>query len=377
MGIEVNSDELHLFVSNLLNRAFAEINVAIFNELVKSSGLNSTLNTLRPITKQMGYVVINMVKENMNIKGNGLDAAFIPFLFTQSMIKTDVTGEIKEGGAVGIVHDCIYHNVNASPEFCIAMSHLSSNAVCEAVNTDFECIWTHHLTNGDPYCRYIMRNKSDLRGLENLGASLMTIPQMELPKIDDTDAEKYNMCGWWVWFTQSFIELFGSEKTLEILCPITRRIGNNVGRTLVQKYPDLNGSVEAAGQLIDMWEGTMLGEIGSAELHLNDEFTRTITKCGFATYAQEVCKQNEAFYQGIWKAINPNYDFSYDHMMSKGDKTCHWTLRKKGEPFKGNTIEVAALDNPSKILAIRFAKGEITEEEFVRKMVLLKEYYSR
>jgi hypothetical protein len=43
----------------------------------------------------------------------------------------------------------------------------------------------------------------------------------------------------------------------------------------------------------------------------------------------DVCKQFEGVFNGVCEAINPDYEFAYDHMMSKGDAACHWVVRKK------------------------------------------------
>jgi len=59
-------------------------------------------------------------------------------------------------------------------------------------------------------------------------------------------------------------------------------------------------------------------------------------------------------------------------MMTKGDKTCHWTIKKKGELVKEKLKEEAPSDDPVKMLAMRFAKGEITEEELEKKVAHLR-----
>jgi hypothetical protein len=66
-------------------------------------------------------------------------------------------------------------------------------------------------------------------------------------------------------------------------------------------------------------------------------------------------------------------------MMSKGDGTCHWVVRKKGEPAKKEALEPqrespkVLEDDPMKTLKMRFAKGEISEEEYRRQKAVLLE----
>jgi len=97
-----------------------------------------------------------------------------------------------------------------------------------------------------------------------------------------------------------------------------------------------------------------------------------IMECPFSGSPSESCLQYEAFFNGICEAIDPSYEFAYDRMMTKGDKTCHWTIRKKGELVKEELKEEAPSDDPVKMLAMRFAKGEITEEELEKKVAHLR-----
>lgn len=73
----------------------------------------------------------------------------------------------------------------------------------------------------------------------------------------------------------------------------------------------------------------------------------------------------EYFFKGMVSAINPDYEFTYDRMIMRGDKDCHWTLKKR----------VASLpvgsDPPLEILRKMFAKGEISTEEYLEMKVLL------
>jgi hypothetical protein len=100
---------------------------------------------------------------------------------------------------------------------------------------------------------------------------------------------------------------------------------------------------------------------------------RTIEECPFKDAPAQVCSQLEAFFNGICEAIDPSYEFAYDRMMTKGDKTCHWMIRKKGEAEKMKVKGEAASDDPVKRLTNMFIEGDITEEEFRKKLAVLKE----
>lgn len=59
---------------------------------------------------------------------------------------------------------------------------------------------------------------------------------------------------------------------------------------------------------------------------------------------------------------------------SKGDGTEDQVESKREEPARERPKETAVHDDPIKILAIRFAKGEITEKELDRKIAHLKKH---
>jgi len=61
-------------------------------------------------------------------------------------------------------------------------------------------------------------------------------------------------------------------------------------------------------------------------------------------------------------------------MMTKGDKTCHWAIRKKGEVAKEKSKEEITSEDPAKRLAMRFANGEISLEEFEKNIASLKKH---
>jgi predicted ArsR family transcriptional regulator len=153
---------------------------------------------------------------------------------------------------------------------------------------------------------------------------------------------------------------------LEILCPIAERIGSKVGKSLVQKHPEFKDDVEAVGQLIDMVERTMLGRMGGSRPLSNDEFVREITECPMLVFSPpEMCKQTEAFYQGICRSIDPDLEFHYEKMMSAGDDICLWSLRRKSASPPKEEKEISRTSQtPLEVLKMRLAKGEVTKQEY-------------
>ena len=92
----------------------------------------------------------------------------------------------------------------------------------------------------------------------------------------------------------------------------------------------------------------------------SEQIEREISECPFSGSPVEVCAQYEAFLNGLIGEIEPNCELMYDRMIDWGDRTCHWVIRKKLGLAREKTEDDGAL----KALKLRFAKGEITPEQY-------------
>jgi aryl-alcohol dehydrogenase-like predicted oxidoreductase len=87
-----------------------------------------------------------------------------------------------------------------------------------------------------------------------------------------------------------------------------------------------------------------------------------------------MCLQYEAFFNGICEAIDPDYEFAYDRMMTDGDESCHWAIRRKA-----GRAPIEAPSTPSddedmlKALKWRLTRGEITLEQYQQLRAVLLE----
>ena len=163
----------------------------------------------------------------------------------------------------------------------------------------------------------------------------------------------------------------GEERLAFILAPYMKHRGVSFGmKGSSMSIHDAFGLVRITSR-INLCDKALHMETSSPTSDVN-VVERTIVDCAFKEAPVAVCQQFEAFCNGICEAIDPSYEFAYDRMMTKGDKTCHWTIKKKGEVKEKEKGEVAA-DDPARILAIRYAKGEIAKEELQERMNNLKE----
>jgi hypothetical protein len=180
---------------------------------------------------------------------------------------------------------------------------------------------------------------------------------------------------WWVNITLGSIDLFGTAKSIDILKPYMRHCGMSSGISLSRKLRVQETDASAIGTLVDFCGGIMqqLGNVSVSGSIIEKE----ITSCPFSSSSVETCKQMEFINQGLVEAINSDYEFAYDRMMTKGDETCHWTIRKKGEAAKEIPAIEASQDDPIKRLTNKYADGEITKEEYEEKMAIIEKHYPR
>ena len=159
---------------------------------------------------------------------------------------------------------------------------------------------------------------------------------------------------------------------MKLLRERAKEWGSEVGPTIAKKLGIEGREIADLAKLVDLFEQTIKqnGEVASNGISAKKE----IIECPLSSGPPEHCLQLESFLSGICEVINPEYEFSYDLMMTKGDKTCHWTIRKKNEARGEKSMEEPSLDDPIKRLTNKFIDGEITEEEFRKKMAVLKEF---
>ena len=321
-------DKQREVLSELATQILVELNISTFNEFLKLAGPVDVLKHMRPYKKRNAISSLLEMRKKFNSKGNGPDQIIMPFYFAHSANGPENTlVEVKEGGLVGTVHDCFFRN--ASPEFCVVLSHVMGDAFCEALNPEYDMIWTHHLTAGDPYCRYVVKKKTTpYTNLDDLGKTLATLPKTNIPK-----EEGLRLWGWILWhhwscITEGMMDYCGSEKTMEILNANANRVGVGAGAFLVQSGMIKQRDAIGVGQFIDLY-GRGSEQYGDIIRSSETEFSKKIVKCPFKDAPPEMCKQFESFFNRVCQAVNPELQFKYSKMMTVGDDSCLWSVTKK------------------------------------------------
>jgi hypothetical protein len=228
---------------------------------------------------------------------------------------------------------------------------------------------------GDKSCLWSYRYKSIQPQVDSIDRFLLS-DETRMKYRPSDEILEYLALAWagesWVIATKAFLETVGSGTTVEKLAPYMRLSGLSLGTrmaNLADTSESGEGRLTTAVKLIQS-----LHRMKGDTISDNNTTEGEVHECPFSSSPSEMCLQYQAFFNGICEAIDPSYEFAYHSMMTKGDKTCHWTIKKKGEAGKEKHKEESPSDDPVKMLTTMYIKGEITEEEFRKKMAVLKEF---
>ncbi len=174
----------------------------------------------------------------------------------------------------------------------------------------------------------------------------------------------------WVNVTRGFIDSSGSEEALSKLKFYIQHSGMSLGYRIAEKNIIFKNRTESAlGLIITLHR---LHQKKLEVINKLDCIEGIIDECPFAAGSPpEICSQYEAFYNGYLQVTNPDYEFKYDRMMTRGDNTCHWLILKKKTLTLMNDSQSS--ESPIDYLKKRYVRGEINEEEYRRMKKVLDE----
>ena len=342
--------------------------------LVDVVGSEDALGLLKPYFLHSGMAGCRVYHSITNLNLNGRESAnasgyaftaFVGGRFTPAYLADD-------GSGIAELYDCATSGI--CKEACTSFCQFGALGWIQEMNPDWEIRLIRSLSWGDSCCQWrTWRSETS--------AKVVAIEEMRIPldkvfrdPMDDA-TRKYFGLGYageaWVMATRAILDSPRLEEGMDGLHHRMRLYGLSMGLRARGWMPKDSRAIA----IYDVVQ--LISELHQrkSEIVLEDEGAAgTVGECPFAGSAPpETCLQYESFFNGICEAIDPSYEFAYDRMMTKGDKTCHWTIRKKGELAKEKTIKEATPDDPIKLLTTMYIKGEITEEDFRKKLAVLKE----
>lgn len=244
--------------------------------------------------------------------------------------------------------------------FCQSGCGFGGKAFAETFWPDVDYQLTKSLGRGDTYCSWAWNDKSipDDGDTKESGIESLTIPEDQ-----ENELSLHFLGEFWTITIRAYVDFAGSEGTINQLAPYMRHSGMSVGIQLKKQYKigsDLESLIAIFKMIGKMHhiKGTIVESSNSLECEVNE--------CPFSDGPMELCQQYGSFFNGLLEAINPDFEFVYDKMVTKGDTICHWTIRKKNGPDRNKQVgEKTKLgESALELLKMRLINEEITPEHY-------------
>lgn len=344
--------------------------IKTIDAFVDSAGPEVALRSLKPYFDHAGKASAHFLPDIIGILPK--DARSIAILeWTPQICINQVTPIAylgKKDNAYNEVSNCPTRG--ASKEACVCQCKYAAATMAQELNQEYVMDLTSSLGLGDQICRWEVRKKTaaptNFQGTEQSIEVLVPDEGMRHQLGLQYRGEM------WVLATRAFLDHAGPTVIMERLGPYLRESGLSIGAQLHNAKEPQRSVIISIGNIIGM-----LNEVhhkdGTIESSKDDQITGFINSCPFSSSPPEICLQYQAFFNGVCEAIGPEYEFIYDRMMTKGDKTCQWVIKKKQVMEGTKTAEHKFSDDPVKMLTMMYVKGEITEDEFRKKLAVLKE----
>lgn len=346
--------------------------------LVQNAGSEKALCSLKPYWDNAGRASAFNLKQMTGVVSN--DVKSITALLMTQRDSDDFDWQLNaQGGKNSAIIEMICpYPMNQKPqkEVCLSICGYSAHGTIEALNPDFECDLIRSLSFGDPRCCWVIKRKEGT-WLDGGEEKFEEIQPAKIVNDIFTNLAMAYLGEFWIFSTRAFLDQADNDQVSEILNAQMRSSGRSFG---LSKKEDTMGEGKGVDIILQLIEGIEEANLkkGKAETTSEQTIEKEIIECPFSSAPPEICSQFESFFNGICEVIDPEYEFRYDRMMTKGERTCHWTIRKKAEPVKSKFNDDGHSDELTKNLAWRLSKGEISLEEFegaissLRKHRLLK-----
>jgi len=340
--------------------------------LTENVGSEAALQTLRPFWENGGRASAYNLRQMTGISSDDVPS-ITALLMTQRNpegFKWGIRGRAGIKAAI-IELQCPYFPARPPiKEVCLTICGYSANGTIEALNPDYVCNLVRSLSFGDNDCCWVIKRRDGFGFDEDEDKFQEVEPATIVENIFNNLAMAY-IGEFWIYSTRALLEHLDNERAIEILISPMRNKGREFGEKKKGHSDPIMEDPNLIIQLIDEME-EMNYKNGMLTKTSGFAGEKEIVDCPFSSGPPEICLQFQFFYNGICEAINPDYEFAYDRMMTKGDKTCHWTIRKKGEPVMERAKEEAPSDDLAKRLGQKYIDGEITAEELEKKLAHLK-----
>jgi hypothetical protein len=345
---------------------------ACFQTLLDASGPEETIQAVGRYSRHSGMALAHNARKRFGFSGNGFEEAGIPYLWAYTAVSNrQAAMEVYEHGVIVSCKDCPMKV--AAPELCVAHSHNVVKGICETINPNLVSIFTDHLTDGGSICRFVITKASE-PSINGMGQLVKEVRLTELPEEEVSALRAHFISEMLNTTMKAFVDLHGSEKTLELAKTPAHIAGLSLGKQFTQELGFEKGNFAEVESCISTL-CKVLGQEGTINESVNRQFIGETVECPLKSSPPEVCELLETFKGGMVASIDPDSELVFDRMMTKGDKSCHWTIRKRGKALTtGPEIRsFSEKEEMLKSLKWRLVRGEISKMEYEELRRLVQE----
>lgn len=346
--------------------------IACFQALMEVSGADEAVKAVKPYSVHSGMAMACNCRKRLGFSGSGFEEAALPLYWVGfGLSNRNASIEIFEKGAVVTINECPFKG--GPPEMCVAISHHMGDGICENFNPRMEYIFTHHVNDNDPFCRYIVRQKGGSKDPEAIGRFIRRLPDIEMPDEEAIFLKSNAMGVTWSIITEAFLDLHGHDRMLELVRGKVEEVGRSVGNWLVDEGGFLKSNVAEVVRAVEyIYES--IGQRTQTIKGSEHEVTGVVFECPFKDSPNEVCEQMEIIVNAVCKSIDPTAEFYYLKDTEPGKKKCSWVIRAGHRNEDKNVAETQkpSTGDPLKALTLKYAVGEITKDEYNRMVRILE-----
>jgi len=367
--------------SNLYRSASTNLAFAIYQEftnrtsqaLTEALGMEGAVEALRLEWEHISQVVPLHVKERMGVDGQGFLFAGYVWNWSDRLWGCDQWSEITASGVRSTVLGCRF--AKGSRALCTAHLHFASANICTSLAPEHEFVSRSCLNDGDDHCEMLMKAKST--GVDEL-ISAPAIASILPPPLDEEEmilwGHSYMGAGW-LTVVKTMVERLGPEVSIERLGPMMHQIGMEMAPKVKADLGIDGDDLVSVAKGLDVLNSSFLQK-GALKEPKPSEIERTTSDCPLSGEPPEACQLFDSFYQGLVQGLNPGFEFVCSQRMSEGGDICKWSLYDRRKPSPRASDSTAPLD-PYALLSVRYVKGDISDEEYEKKMTMLRKHHPK
>jgi len=341
--------------------------VATTQALVDNIGSEAALKALRPYYQNANNAAAQICTEYFKEIAKDPDFQGMMGIFS-SEAWFGCKSRMRTSDKLGVLENHGCKTNGECKELCQMTCKENMDNQAQLSNPEGFAVLERSLCRGDDHCRILFGSKEgmtdycfdDMREIRHADISDWEFRSFQVQYLSES----------WVFTTRAVIDQLGAKSAAEKLRAYMRHSGLSYGIKVARELKDFERGLQPLGRIIGALNDGHMRK--GPRKSTADAIDQEVRECPFSQAPPEMCLQYEAFFNGICEAIDPSYEFAYDRMMTDGDESCHWVIRRKGAA-PGAPQKKDPDDELLRRLKSRLVEGEITPEQYRQLKELLME----